>query len=76
MKTAEWRFDLLHDAHGDLVEDVLQGLEEIVQIEGSIPEVIFPVVTSSLNLASPSSWSHLIVPKVTVMLRQLGVTEH
>ncbi|KAL6803552.1 hypothetical protein J3E68DRAFT_422516 [Trichoderma sp. SZMC 28012] len=38
MEMAEWRFDLLHDAHGDLVEDVLQCLEEIVQIAGSIPE--------------------------------------
>lgn len=55
MEMAEWRFDLLHDAHGDLVEDVLQCLEEIVQIAGSIPEVIFPAVTPSLNLASPYS---------------------
>lgn len=43
-------FDLLHDAHGDLVEDVLNGLEEVVQVAGLIPEVMFAAATNSSNV--------------------------
>lgn len=41
MELAQWRFDLLNDAHNDLVRDVLAGLDKIVQVaEVRIPEVI------------------------------------
>ncbi|PNP51049.1 hypothetical protein THARTR1_08277 [Trichoderma harzianum] len=58
----QWCFDLLHDAHGDLVEDVLKGLEEVVQIAGLIPEeykqTLFPrleILTEEIEQASEPS---------------------
>lgn len=45
MKLAHWRFDLLHDAHNDLVRDVLAGLEKMVQVA----EVNIPGVTLALS---------------------------
>ncbi|KAL6820174.1 peptidase S8/S53 domain-containing protein [Trichoderma sp. SZMC 28015] len=55
-------FDLLHDAHGDLVEDVLNGLEEVVQVAGLIPEeykqTLFPrseILTEQIEKASDPS---------------------
>ncbi|KAL6696984.1 hypothetical protein J3F84DRAFT_394478 [Trichoderma pleuroticola] len=46
----QWCFDLLHDAHGDLVEDVLKGLEEVVQIAGLIPEEYKQTLFSRLEI--------------------------
>ncbi len=51
MELAQWRFDLLNDAHNDLVRDVLQGLEEVVQVASrDIPEVRFSHAIDSLEL--------------------------
>ncbi|EHK42508.1 uncharacterized protein TrAtP1_002474 [Trichoderma atroviride] len=39
MEMANWRFDLLHNAHDGLVRDILVGLDKIVQVpEFDIPE--------------------------------------
>ncbi|KAK1252145.1 hypothetical protein MKX08_003332 [Trichoderma sp. CBMAI-0020] len=39
IELACWRFDLLHDAHTDLVRDVLDDLDKMVQVaEANIPE--------------------------------------
>ncbi|KAF3071778.1 Subtilisin-like protease 2 [Trichoderma lentiforme] len=55
-------FDLLHDAHGDLVEGVLKGLEEVVQVADLIPEeykqTLFPrleILTEEIEKASDPS---------------------
>ncbi|MBE3049830.1 hypothetical protein IMZ48_46500 [Candidatus Bathyarchaeota archaeon] len=65
MELARWRFDLLHDAHDNLVGDVLKGLEEVVQMaEADIPEVRFTPTTSSLKLAGLAARSHMALTDV------------
>lgn len=55
IELAQWRFDLLHDAHDDLVRDVLQGLEEVVQVV--IHEVRFAPAIDSLKLTGQYAWT-------------------
>lgn len=50
MEKEQWPFHLLHDAHNDLVEGVLGGLEETVQVHVvEIPEVRFVATTNHLK---------------------------
>lgn len=48
LELADWRFDLLHDGHNDLVGDILAGFDKIIRAaEAEIPVVI---LASNINI--------------------------